>query len=207
MKHIFLILSLLLPFNALAETVKINVLDNVGEPVNNAVVSFYSDDKSKNNLPQGVEKPVMVQQGQEFVPHVLPIRLGSSVDFPNKDNFRHMIYSFSKPKRFEVQLYGGEDQVIVNFDKPGVVTLGCNIHDNMLGYIYVLETDNFVKTDETGKSELTGIAPGTYTVSLWHPDLSDNAEKYDREVTIVNGENQTVEFSVNLKPTLTLKNR
>lgn len=207
MKKIFLFLLLILPVNAFSETIEINILDKTGGPVSNAVVSFYSDDKSKNTQSQAIEKPVMVQKGQEFIPHVLPIRLGSSVDFPNKDNFRHMIYSFSKAKRFEVQLYGGEDQVVVNFDKPGVITLGCNIHDNMLGYIYVLETDNFVKTDDTGKSELTGIEPGTYKVSVWHPDLNEKPETYDREVTIVPGENKAIEFSLNLKATRTLKDR
>ncbi len=187
------------PVSLLAQTVLITVSDESGTPVENAIVSLMSADKSKNFNSVAKTNPVMVQEGQEFIPRVLPIRVGSEVNFPNKDNFRHMIYSFSKAKRFEVQLYGGEDQISVNFDKIGTVILGCNIHDNMVGYIYVVETDHFAKSDATGQLEITDIQPGIYEATVWHPNLATNFTNTTQEITI-EAENLTqIEFPINLK--------
>jgi len=179
-----------------AQSVLVNVTDENGSPIENAVVSLVSEDKSKNFRNEEKADPVMLQQGQEFVPGILPVSIGSEVYFPNKDNFRHMIYSFSKAKRFEVQLYGGEDQIFVNFDKAGLVTLGCNIHDNMVGYIYVLETDHFAKSDNNGKIELTDLPPATYEATVWHPNIDRSFRTTTQTVIIEEGKSVSIEFAL-----------
>jgi len=89
-------------------------------------------------------EPVTIEQrGQEFAPYVTPILLGTTIAFPNRDSVQHQVYSLSKPKRFELPLYSGNARETVTFDQPGVVTLGCNIHDWMVAYIVVLATPHF----------------------------------------------------------------
>ena len=91
-------------------------------------------------LPEKRGREIVDQINLEFVPHVKPVVVGSPVYFPNKDDVRHHVYSFSPAKRFELPLYSGTPAAPVVFDRPGIVAIGCNIHDWMLGYIYVAET-------------------------------------------------------------------
>ena len=116
-------------------------------------------------------KAVMLQEGKQFVPFVLPVQIGTSVDFPNRDPFRHQVYSFSPAKTFELKLYGGSVVSTVTFDKEGVVALGCNIHDNMLAYIYVVGTPYFSATEDHGDGKIAQLPAGSYTVKVWHPNL------------------------------------
>jgi plastocyanin len=111
----------------------------------------------------------MIQENQEFVPFVLPVQVGTEVEFPNRDSFRHHVYSFSPAKRFELKLFSGNERQVVTFDQPGVVALGCNIHDNMLAYIFAVPTPYFAKTGEDGKAALN-VPAGAYTVKVWHPN-------------------------------------
>lgn len=113
----------------------------------------------------------MDQINQEFVPGVLLVLIGSSVDFPNKDNIRHQVYSFSPARQFELPLYAGTPVKPIVFDKPGVVVLGCNIHDWMIAYIYVSESPYFAKTGPDGRAQLRELPPRQYTVRVWHPRL------------------------------------
>ncbi len=93
---------------------------------------------------------------------------------------RHHVYSFSPAKRFELPLYAGVPAEPVVFDKPGVVVLGCNIHDWMVGYVYVSESPYFAKTGKDGKALLTELPPRAYTLRVWHPQL-DAAEETTRK--------------------------
>ena len=102
----------------------------------------------------------MDQFNKTFVPGVLPIAVGTQVRFPNRDQIRHHVYSFSRAKRFELPLYKGEDAPPVLFDKPGVVKIGCNIHDWMSAIILVLPNDRFAVTDEDGTFSLPGLDAG-----------------------------------------------
>ncbi len=110
----------------------------------------------------------MAQENQQFDPYVLPVQVGTAVEFPNHDSFRHHVYSFSSSKPFELKLFGGTERQVVTFEKEGVVALGCNIHDNMLGYIFVVPTPYFAKTGENGKA-VFNLPAGAYTVKVWHP--------------------------------------
>jgi len=113
------------------------------------------------------------QKSREFIPHVLAVKVGTPVFFPNSDDIRHHVYSFSPAKRFEIKLYSGTPKKPVVFDQPGVVVVGCNIHDWMLGYIVVTDSPYVTKTDEQGNWSLE-LPEGNYQLSLWHPDSIAN---------------------------------
>ena len=114
---------------------------------------------------------VMDQRNSEFVPGVLPVQVGTAVSFPNSDQVQHQVYSFSTPKPFELPLYAGTPRAPVVFDKPGVVVVGCNIHDWMIGYIVVLDTPHFGKSGADGVVRLA-VRPGRYTLRVWHSRLA-----------------------------------
>jgi plastocyanin len=151
---------------AAAASLQVSVVDQHGQPLPDAVVTL------RGASDPGVPAParaVMDQRQQEFMPHVLAVRAGTSISFPNSDNIRHQVYSFSAPKRFELRLYEGTPGAPLLFDKPGVVVLGCNIHDWMLGYIYVSDDPWFAVSDAKGQLSLDGLPAGHYRMSLWHP--------------------------------------
>jgi plastocyanin len=136
------------------------------------------------------------------VPYVKVVRVGSSVSFPNKDNVRHHVYSFSPAKTFELPLYKGTPAEPVQFDKPGVVRIGCNIHDWMIGYIYVVETPYAGKTGKHGVIELEGLPPGRYRVRVWHPWMDDAEQATETVVDVKDGAFTPVEWKLRLKPEL-----
>jgi hypothetical protein len=131
---------------------------------------------------------------------VKPVFVGSKVHFPNSDHIRHQVYSFSAARKFELPLYGGTDAPPVVFDKPGVVVLGCNIHDWMVGYIYVSETPFFATTQAAGTATLEDLPPGAYRVQLWHPNMEQAQETTTRLVTLKAEEPMTLEWELSLKP-------
>ncbi|MCD9097768.1 methylamine utilization protein [Luteimonas fraxinea] len=144
-------------------------VDGAGERLEGAVVSLHSAAARAAIRPMSAE---MDQRQAEFVPHVLPVTIGSRVRFPNSDNFRHQVYSFSPAQRFELPLYSGRQAQPVVFDTPGVVELGCNIHDWMLGYVIVLDTPYFATTGADGDARIEAPA-GDYTLQVWHERLED----------------------------------
>ena len=166
---------------ASAADVSAIIKDAEGKPVNDAVVLAFPAKGGATAAKAGSE--TMDQVDKEFVPRVKPIRVGTSVRFPNQDNTRHQVYSFSAAKKFELPLYAGKPAAPVVFDKPGVVTLGCNIHDWMLGYIYVADTPYFGKTDAEGKTRIGDLPPGDYTLKVWHPRMIDTEESTARRVS------------------------
>ena len=143
------------------------VLGQDGKPLPNVVVVAIPEDGQLPAPKRTVE--IVDQIDKEFVPYVKPVRVGSYLQFPNKDNIRHHVYSFSPPKKFELPLYSGTPSQPVLFDKPGIVKLGCNIHDWMLGYVYVTETPYFGKTGIDGRVDLDQLPPGRYVARVWHP--------------------------------------
>ncbi|WP_460952263.1 methylamine utilization protein [Pseudomonas marginalis] len=153
---------------ASAATLEVAAYQADGRPVADAVVTL----RGPADAPQGVLKADMDQRGQRFAPHVLAVHTGTQVRFPNSDNIRHQVYSFSAAKRFELRLYEGTPTDPLLFDKPGVVVLGCNIHDWMLGYIYVTDDPRFGVSDAQGRVHLAQLPAGDYHLTLWHPQLA-----------------------------------
>jgi len=122
--------------------------------------------KSPAVLPKPVQA-AMDQRKSRFVPRVLVVPIGSDVRFPNSDNIRHQVYSFSEAKSFDLPLYSGQPANPIRLDRAGVVELGCNIHDWMQGFIVVVDSPWFGQTDATGNLTLD-VPPGTYRVFAWH---------------------------------------
>jgi plastocyanin len=164
-----------------AQTAEIaaTVTDDQGRPVADAVVVAVPTEGALR-LPARLREGMVDQVDQEFTPRVTAILVGTPVRFPNHDNIRHQVYSFSPAKVFELPLYVGAPSEPVVFDKPGVIVLGCNIHDWMIGYIYVSESPYFAKTGQDGKALLAELPLRAYTVRVWHPQL-DAAEETTRK--------------------------
>lgn len=151
-----------------AAQLNLRVLDAKGNPLKDAVAAIVPVQKIDFST---VPTAIIDQRQNMFVPGVLAIRVNTQVRFPNSDDVRHHVYSFSPAKKFELRLYHGMTAEPVLFDKPGTVVLGCNIHDSMVAYIYVVETDHFAVTDYQGNISL--IAPaGKYQLQIYHPQMS-----------------------------------
>lgn len=116
---------------------------------------------------------VMDQRNLAFTPRVLAIAVGTRVDFPNNDGVSHQVYSFSPAKKFQLPLYKGEAHPPVLFDREGLVVLGCNIHDQMVGYIYVTAAPWFGTTGADGALALANVPAGDYRIALWSPLIAD----------------------------------
>jgi plastocyanin len=151
-----------------AGTLEARVVDASGAPVAEAVVSLPDAPAGARRSPGTA---VMDQRDKRFVPQVLAVRRGTEVRFPNNDDIRHQVYSFSPAKVFDLPLYHGTTAEPVTFDQAGVAVLGCNIHDWMVGYVVVLDTPWFASTGDDGRADLDGLPAGSYTVEVWHPRL------------------------------------
>ena len=181
-----------------AAELKVSVKDHKGKGVADAVILAVPVDP--RNAQHVRPQPDAVDQvDKEFVPYVKPIFVGSTVRFPNSDNIRHQVYSFSPVKKFELPLYGGTNAPPVTFDKPGVVILGCNIHDWMIGYVYVADSPYFAVTQDDGKADLRDLPAGDYSVRVWHPGLHGSEESTARRLTVSTPASQT-EFHLSIKP-------
>lgn len=111
----------------------------------------------------------IVQRDRELIPYMTVVQVGTAIEFPNQDPFKHHLYSFSPAKTFELKLYAGKPERPVVFDKPGEVALGCNIHDWMEAYVLVVDTPYFAKTDARGRARIAHVPPGSYRLRWWHP--------------------------------------
>jgi plastocyanin len=137
-------------------------------------------------------KAIMDQVDLAFVPDVLVIPVRSTVQFPNSDAVSHQVYSFSPARQFQLPLYRGKPYPPVQFDQPGVVTLGCNIHDNMLGYIVVTAAPYYGRSDQRGEWIVPELPAGRFRVRVWHPLLNEPADP--ERVIEVRGDREAVEF-------------
>lgn len=144
-----------------------------GEPVAAAVVELIAAGAA---APTPIDA-VMDQINSEFVPRQLVVTRGSAVSFPNSDSTRHQVYSFSPAKRFELPLYSGTPPAPVVFESAGVVTLGCNIHDSMIGYIVVVDSDLYALSDPHGKVRFSGLPAGDYVLRVWHERIAGDAQQ------------------------------
>lgn len=148
--------------------VQIQIVDERGLPVRDAVVELTPNGGWRGGAIRFAWKPAMAQKSVAFVPGTLVVARGTSVAFPNLDSVRHSVYSFSKAARFEIDLYGRDQTRSHNFPIAGTVALGCNIHDQMRGYIRVVDTPFAAKTDQNGIVRLSGMAAGGYQLTVWH---------------------------------------
>jgi len=161
-------LSLAAPVAAAPLTVR--VVDASGHPVRDAVVTLYPAGSAARPA-HAAGRFVVSQQNMQFHPFLTIVPVGSDVSFPNFDNTKHHVYSFSAAKKFELKLFAKDQSRTVHFDKAGVVALGCNIHDQMSAFIVVTDSAWTARTNAQGMVSFNDApnAPGRLTV--WHPYL------------------------------------
>ncbi len=136
---------------------------------NSGVVVYLKEVNGNKGFAAMKGKPSMASENMKFAPAILPILVGTSVVFPNKDDTIHNVFSASDAKKFDFGRYGYGEENSIRFDKPGVVNIYCKIHPLMAGTILVLENPFFAATDEQGRYSITGIPPGSYQAVCWFP--------------------------------------
>jgi plastocyanin len=160
-------LLFLINYSANAADVSFSFVDQHNQPLANTVVALVPEKKPEFTI----QKAVIDQQNNLFVPDLLVVRTNTLINFPNSDDVRHHVYSFSAAKKFELRLYHGQTAEPVLFDKPGKVVLGCNIHDSMSAHIFVLDTDYYQISGSDGKVKLQNIPNGQYQLQIFHPKM------------------------------------
>ncbi|HNQ09423.1 MAG TPA: methylamine utilization protein [Giesbergeria sp.] len=171
---------------ASAGSLRVQVLDSAGKPLEGAVVSLVSDAARRAVRP--LPEQEISQENKQFVPAVRVVTVGTLVRFPNRDSVRHHVYSFSPAKKFEIKLYAGTPAAPVRFDQPGVAVLGCNIHDQMVGWVVVLDTPYFAQTDAQGQALLEGMPAGAHQLRAWHARLPVDVTPPQQAIALTEGD-------------------
>jgi len=160
-------------WSAQAAPFTVQVKNAAGQPLTDAVVAVELRAKPSRTTSAKAE---VGQRDRQFTPQLLVVQTGTAVSFPNFDTVRHHVYSFSPTKTFEIKLYAGTPAAPVVFDKPGVATLGCNIHDRMSARIVVVDTPLFARTDAKGQATLD-LPAGEHELLVWHASLRSDQLK------------------------------
>ncbi|MBB1293839.1 methylamine utilization protein [Pseudoalteromonas sp. SR41-4] len=179
-KSIMTVFAMVLACDVYAQDVTLNIVDQYGQPLTNAVIEIASE--SNKTLSQQLSVLIMDQVDKQFSPTLLIAHQGQQVNFPNSDNIRHHVYSFSEAKPFQLKLYSGQPEAPITFENQGVVVLGCNIHDSMLGYIYVAKSADVYQSDEHGNVQLSGLNLPVQ-LTIWHA-LQKNALEAKQPLTL-----------------------
>ena len=186
-------LALAAPVGAAPLTVR--VVDASGKPVRDAVVTLHPSSGARTPRPS--TRYVVSQKKMQFHPFLAIVPVGADISFPNFDNTKHHVYSFSPAKRFELKLFAKDQSRTVHFDKPGVVALGCNIHDQMTAFIVVTDSVWTARTNGQGIVAFSDApsAPGKLTV--WHPYLRAPGGSVQQALS---AGQRNASFSVRLRP-------
>jgi plastocyanin len=153
-----------------------------------AIVYLTSPMKTKYAPP--ALRPRMEQINESFDPWLLPILVGTTVDFPNSDPIFHNVFSYSNPKKFDLGRYSKGESKSVTFERPGMVKVFCEIHKGMRAYILVLENPYFTLTDESGHYILKNVPQGNYTLNVWQ----ENLPEYSQEITVADQDTLFIEI-------------
>ncbi len=160
-----------------------------GRPTSKVIVSI--EGLSKEYLRSHVSKAepkLMDQQGMKFIPKVLPVLVGTPVNFPNNDNTWHNVFSPSEVKKFDLGLYPPGEKRNVTFNKAGVVRILCNVHPNMEAHIVVKGHPFFTVPNTRGSYRIDAVPMGKYRLEVWHPDVGTKVEHFNmvREGEVLN---------------------
>ena len=178
-----------------AATIEITVKDARGQAVEDAALWAMP---KPGPAPARKREAAISQRDKTFIPSVTIVQSGTAIQFPNQDPIRHHVYSFSPAKVFEIKLYAGTPVAPILFDKPGEVVLGCNIHDHMIAWIYVVDTPWFAKTSKEGTARIEGLPAGDFDLHLVHHD--EVAPQAPTAVKLRADETQPVAFTIAVKP-------
>jgi plastocyanin len=181
---IVLLMSLLTQVVTAGE-LRATVVNDKGEPVAQAVV--YARAQAAPPAAPTQQTAIIDQVDKEFVPTLTVVYQGTEINFPNNDNIRHHVYSFSKSNAFEIPLYANQKAPPVTFSNPGVVALGCNVHDWMSAYVFVSDTPYYGVTNADGTVTLSALPAGKYEVEVWQAQLRGKPGKHRQAVTVSDG--------------------
>ena len=188
------LLGLIYANAATAIPVKVSVTNVSGAPSADTIVVFDPLD----GTPAPTQDTAVIDQiNKTFVPRVNVMRTGTAVAFPNSDRIRHQVYSFSTPHPFTLKLYAGSPRTEVIFEKPGMIVLGCNIHDSMMAFVAVVDSPYFKKTPASGIAEMD-LPPGRYRLRVWNPNMTMAVPPQE---IIVGGAPVAVPIRVDVDPT------
>ena len=148
------------------------------------VVVYLEDAPALDTSPNSTEPPQIVQLGETFIPHVLPVVTGTTVEFPNDDPIFHNVFSLSATRTFDLGRYPQGDSRSVTFDQAGVAPVFCHLHSDMSAVVLVLDNPFFATPGNDGEYVITGIPPGSYTLVGWH----ERSERVQHQVNVVAGE-------------------
>lgn len=194
----------LLPLAVNANNVTLQVNNQTDNPLKDAVISFYPKGAKPMLVANNKAVQIIDQVDKEFIAHVMPIQLGTEIQFPNYDQIRHHVYSFSAAKKFEIPLYEGMPAHPILFDKTGTVTIGCNIHDWMSAYIRVVDTPYFTSTNKIGQAFIK-LPPGEYKVEYWHPDIDEEKENRVQLIKLKQDEHKDLSYQLHTKKRWTFR--
>jgi plastocyanin len=186
-------LVLAAPVCAAALTVRVS--DSSGRPVRDAVVTLYPS--SLAHAPKPAGHYLISQQNLQFHPFLTIVPVGADIAFPNFDNTKHHVYSFSPAKRFELKLFAKDQSRTVHFDKPGVVALGCNIHDQMSAFIVVTDSAWTARTNAQGIAAFNDVPDVAARLTVWHPYLRTSAGPVEQQLS---ARQRSASFAIRLRP-------
>ena len=181
---------------AVAADVNLSFVDDKGADVQDVVATLEVPDGQTVDAPASVEVEVN-QYRQSFDPLVTTVPINSDVRFRNSDSFAHHVYSFSKAKSFEHRQSTSGVSEAITLDNPGLIALGCNIHDHMLAYIYVSDTPFYGLSAKDGSVQMQDVPDGDYVLKVWHPRLKGKA--IEKPIT-VSGDTVEISETLELKP-------
>ncbi len=180
---------------AFAGDVAFTLRDQTKAPVADAVVSLVPLDAPAKLTP-AAEPLIVAQKNTEFLPYITTLVVGSAVSFPNQETkIQHHVFAKSDVKSFDFPLHKPGKAGTVVFDKPGVVTVGCNIHDWMVAYVVILETPWFGQSTASGSAKLAGVPAGRYRVEVWQPRLE---KIVTRDLTVTDASGPAIEMALEL---------
>ena len=177
----------------------VRVVDEKGKPLAGVVVTLTPAGATPPRA--RIAGPYQVsQKDMAFHPFISVVPVGATVAFPNLDPFRHHVYSFSEAKPFELKLFGRGQSRSVTFDKPGIVAVGCNIHDSMSAYIVVAETALTAPTGGSGAVRFENVPAGSARVEIWHPYLRAPGNTLSRTVAMRPGGSESITARLRAAP-------
>jgi plastocyanin len=192
-----LLLMLALPRAAGAASLDLKLTETRGGGVPDAVVSLRPADGRTMPALDPTPGATVRQEKQEFVPYVIAVTAGTTVGLPNDDTVEHHAYSLSPALKFDLPLYKPKMNQSLEFKTPGVVTIGCNIHDWMIAYVVVLDTPWFGTSSAAGSVTIPEVPAGRYTATIWHPRL---AKEVTQEITVTAAAAPAQTVLLNLRP-------
>jgi plastocyanin len=179
-----------------AAPLNVRIVDASGRPVHDAVVTLYPVGPAARPARAGGHF-VIAQQNLQFHPFLTVVPVGADVSFPNLDSTKHHVYSFSAAKRFELKLFAKDQSRTVHFDKPGVVALGCNIHDQMSAFIVVTDSAWTARTNAQGFAAFADVPNAPARLTVWHPYLRTPGGLIEQAVAPAQ---RSLSFQVRLRP-------